>query len=167
MTEQRDPPIENPPFVGGVNIVDIGDIRVARGMSRRPAAICRHRQMRYDPHERRIWCADCETDVHPFDAFVLVAESFHFAEQGIRRRQAALTEAEAHGLVALAAKAMDKAWRSRRQVPCCPACGQGLFPEDFKTGIQSFVGRSFGAKRRAAINKPVPGFAFDPTEGAP
>lgn len=64
-----DEPIEDQNYLSGLTVIDIGDIRVSRGMTRRPVSSCGHRRMAYDPKERRIWCKDCEKDVDPFDAF--------------------------------------------------------------------------------------------------
>lgn len=146
--ENRTPPIQPLEYLAGVKVVDIGDLRVARGMTRRPASVCKHRGLTYDTHERRIWCADCEQNVGGFDAFILLVEQFHHANEDIKRRETRLAEAEAHKLRSLAAKELDKAWQSRRMVPACPHCHQGLFPEDFKNGIGARLGRDYAEARR-------------------
>lgn len=142
------PPIEPQEFLGGVKVVDIGDIRVARGLSRRPASSCHHRQLRYDAGERRIWCADCEQNIEAFDAFEMLVQQFARAAQEIKRRATELTEAETHQVRSLAARQLDLAWQKRRMVPACPSCGQGLFPEDFKDGIMSSLGREYAEAQR-------------------
>lgn len=156
-SDGKDPPIETANFIAGVNVVDIGDLRVARGLSRRPFSSCQHRQMSYDKDERRIWCRDCETNVEAFDAFLLIVEHFDSARKDIERRSADVKAAEEHALISLAAREVDKVWRGRRMVPLCPVCSSGLFPEDFKNG-SSASGRSYAAARRKAANRPVPGF---------
>ncbi|MEF2073507.1 hypothetical protein [Consotaella aegiceratis] len=142
-----DEPIEEPDFVGGVKVVDIGDIRVARGLTRRPASSCKHHRVNYDSRERRIWCKDCERDVDAFDAFLLLVEYFDREKARLDSREQRLKEAEAFQARSIAAKEIDKAWRSRTMVPCCPACGQGLFPEDFKSGV-AMLGRDYAEARR-------------------
>jgi hypothetical protein len=79
-------PITPLDYLSGVKVVDIGDIRVARGMSRRPASSCEHKQLHYDKQERRIWCANCEQNVDPFDAFELIASHFYNETQKLNRR---------------------------------------------------------------------------------
>lgn len=148
----RDPPIEEPGFIGGVTVVDIGDVRVARGLTRRHQASCPHRHLVYDNNERRIWCSDCEKNVEPFDAFENIVDRFSQATAKLNKRETALLEAEAFQVKSLAAKEIDKAWRHRDMVPACPHCGHGLFPEDFKHGVFSMVGREYAvalAKRDA------------------
>lgn len=154
MTERR-PPIVPQDYLSGVKVVDIGDIRVARGMSRRPVSSCQHRQLHYDTAERRIWCADCETDVEPFDAFKMLVEHFHSAEEKLERRAQEIKAAEDHALISIAAKEIDKAWRSRKMVPACPHCRAPLFPEDFRNGIKATYGREYAEAmaRRATLEK--------------
>lgn len=152
--EHRDPRIEALDYIAGVKVVDIGDVRVARGMTRRPFNGCSHVKLIYDTRERRIWCEDCENNVEAFDAFTMLVERFHDAEQKIRRRQAALDEAEAAKLVSVAARQIDKAWRHRGAVPACPSCGLGLFPEDFKRGVTGMLSREYAtALRKRALEK--------------
>jgi hypothetical protein len=138
----RDPPIEELGFVGGVTIVDIGDIRVARGLTRRHHASCPHRNLVYDNSERRIWCKDCERDVEAFDAFEQIVSQYSGALSALERREVRLREAETFQVRSLAAKQIDKAWRHRKMVPACPHCKHGLFPENFKHGCD-MLGRDY------------------------
>ena len=49
-----DAPIEPQEYLSGPTVVDIGDLRVARGLSRRPFSGCAHHSLVYDNKERRI-----------------------------------------------------------------------------------------------------------------
>lgn len=141
-------PIEETEFRFGPNVVNIGDIRVARGLTRRPISSCTHRNMVYDTKERRVWCSDCEVTIESFDAFIFLVEQYHRARSDIEKRAQKVAEAEATSLRSLAARELDKAWSKRRMIPCCPSCGSGLFPEDFKRGVRSMVSREFAEARR-------------------
>lgn len=151
--EKNDPPIVEQEFVAGVRVVDIGDYRVARGMTRRAFTTCPHHRMVYDNQERRIWCKDCEKDVEGFDAFELLAKSFSRQTAILKAREEKVKEAEAHSIISLAAKVIDKAWRKKKMVPCCPHCQEGLFPEDFKDGA-AFVSKSYELEKQR--RKPTP-----------
>lgn len=142
------PPIDELNYLSGVTVVDIGDIRVSRGMTRRPASSCRHARLSYDPRERRIWCRDCEEDVEAFDAFEMIARQCSAALDDIARRKARLDELEAFQARSLAVKELDKAWRKKDMIPACPSCHQGLFPEDFKNGAFPMLGRDYADARR-------------------
>jgi hypothetical protein len=144
----KQPPIEPQDYLGGVTVVDIGDIRVARGMSRRPSSSCKHCRLHYDRQERRIWCSDCEQDIEAFDAFERIVEQFSDAERKLKTRASELSEAERFQIRTLAARQIDIAWRSRTMVPACPTCGCGLFPEDFKSGIKVKLGREYAEAQR-------------------
>lgn len=149
--DDKDPPIEPQEYVGGVRVVDIGDARVSRGMSRRPYASCSHRHLHYDSQERRVWCPDCEKNIDPFDAFTKLVEHFHQATGRLKRREAAIVDSESHTLISRAAKRVDEAWRSRTTAPGCPSCHEALLPEDFADGIKSRKSLELArAKRKAA-----------------
>ncbi len=149
MTDEsgKTPPIEPQPYLGGVTVIDFGDLRVARGLTRRPTRMCRHHAMRYDPRERRIWCADCETDVEAFDAFTLLIEHFDAVQKKARRMMDEAREAQSFQLRSIAAKQIDEKWRKRNMVPSCPHCRAGIWPEDVKR--MGLVGKEYDAARRA------------------
>lgn len=147
-----DEPIEDVNYLHGVTVVDIGDIRVSRGMTRRPHSSCSHRRMAYDPKERRIWCKDCERDVDAFDAFVILTEQYHGAYDRLKDEQQKLVEAKSFNIRSVAAKAVDEAWRKKKTVPACPHCSNGLFPEDFVNGV-GLIGREFALARRKVTKR--------------
>ena len=147
MTDKNDPPIEEREFIAGVRVVDIGDYRVSRGLSRRDKSSCGHYRMVYDEKERRVWCKDCECDVEGFDAFLLITTHFCNQTDKLKRREYDVEQAEKHNLINRAAKVIDKAWRKKRIVPCCPHCKEGLFPDDFKDGVTS-MGKSYALEER-------------------
>lgn len=128
-----DAPIEPGEFTHGVTVVDFGDARVARGMSRRPVSICKHTTLVYDTKERRIWCEDCQSTVEGFDAFLVLVEQFSDAQSIISRKNAEANAAQDHALHLIAAKNLEKHWRGRTMAVPCPHCGGGLLPEDFKS----------------------------------
>ncbi|ANC85485.1 hypothetical protein [Sphingomonas sp. NIC1] len=149
----RTPPIEPQSYLGGVTVIDFGDLRVARGMTRRPVRTCRHHGLRYDDRERRIWCSDCETDVEPFDAFKLLVEHFDGAQKKARRMLEEANEAQSFQLRSIAAKEIDQKWRKRNMVPACPHCRAGIWPEDVKR--MGLVGKEYDSARRARAADPA------------
>ena len=123
-------PIEPRDYISGVKVVDIGDIRVARGQTRVHAPACKHRNMVYDEAERRIYCRDCEQDVDAFDAFLLLIQRYDAAAKRINRLSREIDEAAKFHARSLAVKALDTEWRKRNSVPNCPHCNEALLPED-------------------------------------
>lgn len=128
-------PIEPKGFLYGVNVVDIGDLRVSRGMTRRPVSKCNHVNLVYDSTERRIWCSDCERDVDPFDAFEALVNRWNEALAGLEGRMRQVAEAESRTLRRRAAKVMDEAWSSRSMAPMCPHCAKAILAEDVVGGV--------------------------------
>lgn len=145
----KTPPIEKQEYIHGVKVVDFGDIRVSRGLSRRPYSGCNHLNLVYDQRERRVWCEDCETDVEPFDAFMGLVERHSTANAKLIEMQEEAHEASKFSLISRAAKAIDRHWRSRKMVPACPHCNAGIWPEDaLKMGS---VGKDFDKARREKL----------------
>lgn len=143
-------PIEPQNYIYGVKVVQIEDLRVARGLTRRPVSSCRHKQLVYDHNERRIWCSDCETEVEAFDAFLGLVERLSAANADLRRRSDALAQAETFQLRTRAAKRMDELWRSVKLAPCCPHCDAALLPEDMLGGLSQVSKELVKARRKRA-----------------
>lgn len=142
---EKTPPIVDPGFLHAT-VVDIGDIRVARGLSRRPVSSCKHKHVLYDEKERRVWCSDCETDVEAFDAFIGLVGQFDAAAKQAKRLIDEAHEASKFSLISRAAKAIDRQWRSKRMVPACPHCHAGIWPEDALH--MGCVGKEYDKARR-------------------
>src|SRR5699024_12202317 len=117
-----DAPIVPQDYASGVKVVDIGDIRVARGMTRRPISTCRHMNQVYCVKERRVWCKDCESDVEAFDAYKMLVNCVDAKIKNLHLREKAVNEAESKALRSRAAKVMDDEWRKVKTVPVCPDC---------------------------------------------
>ena len=75
-------------------LVVIGDVRIARGLTRRECSKCPHKHMVYDQNERRIWCEDCERAVEVFDALMQIVENLEgFTEKTEREEKGSTTTA--------------------------------------------------------------------------
>ena len=113
--EEKDPPIVPMDFCGGTTVVDIGDIRVQRGLSRRPFSACPHRGLTYDRKERRIWCKDCERDIFDaYDYFRMITGAQRDAaldEMGVEKKDRPKKKAEA--VAACTSKALAIGWLPR------------------------------------------------------
>lgn len=150
-----DAPIEPQEYLYGVKVVQIEDLRIARGMTRRPASTCRHKKLVYDDKERRVWCSDCEAEVEAFDAFVGIVEVFSAGMSSLKRRRSELDEAEKFQIRSRAAKVMDEAWRSTKMAPLCPHCMTAILPEDVAGGVASTSkALVIAARKRKTAAKP-------------
>lgn len=136
-------PIVPVQFTHGPNVVEIGDMRVARGMTRRPFSSCKHAKLTYDRTERRIRCDDCETEIEAFDAFISLVERWDFYQRKIDEYRSV----HDHTLLSRAAKAFDVQFRKHSTVPCCPHCNKAIFPEDVDAGL-SCMSKSLAMRQR-------------------
>ena len=125
-----DKPIEPMDYVGGVTVVDFGEYKVKRGRTKREFTMCPHLDMTYDPIERRVWCQDCEHEIEPFDAFEALVNTHSKAWSKIKREWEKVQFAVNKKLHLIAARKIEKDWRSRRWVPTCPHCDEAIFPQD-------------------------------------
>ena len=148
-----DTPIEPGHFIHGVDVVDIGDLRIARGLTRRPYESCRHKSMVYDTQERRVWCNDCEQEIEPFDAFKVITENMDSHMKRLIQRDQSLKEAETKAARSRAVKALDAIWRTKDQAPCCPHCKEGLLPEDMLGRLPRVSRELTRAKRKKQEGK--------------
>ena len=149
-----DTPIDPQDFTFGVKVVQIEDLRVARGMTRRPKSTCKHKALVYDDKERRVWCSDCETEVEAFDAFMGLVEVFSAGISSINRRRQELDDAEKFQIRSRAAKTMDEAWRSHKMAPLCPHCRNAILPEDVASGLAMTSKSLVTAARKRDAEKP-------------
>ncbi|WP_206611637.1 hypothetical protein [Bordetella avium] len=138
-------PIDPQEFTHGATVVDIGDLRVARGLTRRAWSTCKHHQLVYDTNERRVWCQDCENEVEPFDAFQQLVDAHHHLKAKAER----IRQDAAHTITSRAAKRMDEAWRSQKMAPCCPHCKAVILPQDVVDGL-SMTNKEWEVRRRTA-----------------
>lgn len=143
-----DKPVVPQEYKYGFKVVDIGDLRIARGQTRRPATACKHLKIVYDDQERRIWCQDCEQEVEAYDAFKGLAEFHHGAVAKLKRREEAVKEAESFQARSRAVKVMDEVWRSKTMAPMCPHCSEAILPEDVARGVKSTGKKMAQAKRQ-------------------
>lgn len=148
MAEARDPPIERRDFVTP-QVIDFGDVRVARGLSRRPFNNCPHTNLVYDRTERRVWCETCETTLESFDAFMVFVEYFQRMHNDAERKLKDAAEARAAVIHRIAARTLEATWRAKLAWPCVH-CHSGILPEDINGNA---VSRDIEVARRARRTK--------------
>lgn len=113
------------------NVYNIGEFRmkVESGYSWNEKH-CQHRHVTMKDTGEVVECDDCHKQI---SAYWLLKEYFSNYDQEWNKLVAfserLKTERE-HQLHLTAAIKVEKAWRSRSMVPCCPHCGVAIFPED-------------------------------------
>ncbi|MFT0167510.1 hypothetical protein ACLKMY_00580 [Paraburkholderia mimosarum] len=132
------------------NVIDIDELRVQRQLrhAMRPATDCRHKRIHLDDDGAIVRCADCGVQLEAYWTLTLFLEHYECALAKINARERRHAEAQARDLHLTAAQRVERAWRSRTMVPCCPHCGEGIRATD---GLgETSINRSIDDRRRAA-----------------
>lgn len=115
----------------------------------RKADECPHLNMVLVEDGHYIECEDCEAKLSPYWVLTRMLDRIYRRRQELDRRQAEVTELIQKNLNLLAARKVEKIWRSR-MLPCCPHCGAGIFPNE---GLgDSRVSREYELARRNRNN---------------
>ncbi|HFD3783363.1 TPA: hypothetical protein ACF4EW_002634 [Pseudomonas aeruginosa] len=135
------------------NVVEVGDFSIARKgrIDRYDRQKCRHLRVELNDHGETVICSDCGVQVSAYWALNMVAERLSAEWSKLQRAKKQLSEDKSANLHLVAARVVEKAWRKRDLVPCCPHCGEGISPTD---GFgNSLVSKRIDSARRAARAK--------------
>ena len=131
------------------NVIDIDALRVARksGYVRAPGE-CRHMHITLDDNGDIVKCDDCGVQLSAYWAITHFTEYYQRAIAKLTSAQKRLATAQEEGVHLLAARRVERAWRSRTMVPACPHCGEGIGPKDDFGG--TCINKAIYERRRAA-----------------
>lgn len=163
MADEQDGHLSNPlvedegsrPY--GSPVVDFADIRIAHGLPKFHAKVCKHSRLTYNRAQRRIWCSDCESSVDGFDAFMSVADHFQKMELAAQSKLQKAQEALDGTIVRRAARHLSRIWSGNQMAVSCPHCKGGLLPDDFENGGRSAWSRELELAKRAKASLPAGG----------
>lgn len=130
------------------NVVTIGDFNFERKRREflNENAKCQHKNIQLDSQGDIALCLDCKIQVSAFWVCQRIIEQFDTAQNKIKAGRKALDEAKAKDISLLAAKRVERAWRSRTMLPTCPHCHRGISPNDGFGG--SSTNKEFEKRRR-------------------
>lgn len=132
------------------NVIDIEGLRIQRQLKHaaRPSTECQHKRLTLDDLGSFVQCADCGVQLDAYWTLTFFLEHYERALTKINARERRHAEARERDLHLIAAQRVEKAWRSRTTVPCCPHCGEGIRATD---GLgDTCINRTFDDRRRAA-----------------
>lgn len=137
------------------NVVNIGDLRIRHLEKKKPwdkgKDRCKHYNLTFDDNGSIVTCDDCSMQVSPYWALQMMSDHYDQAMKALERARAVHKHELSGELHLIAAKKVEKAWRSRNMVPTCPHCSRGILPEDGLGG--SLTRREF----EVALRKNQPG----------
>jgi hypothetical protein len=132
------------------NVIDIEGLLVERQRQHasRPATACKHKRVKLDDDGCIVRCADCDLQLAAYWMLTEFLEHYELALAKINARERRHAEALVRDIHLTAAQRVEKAWRSRTMVPCCPHCGEGIRATD---GLgETMINRTIDDRRRAA-----------------
>ena len=115
-------------------IVDIGEYRFRSREKKRPwdrqDTRCDHRHLTLDDQGHIVRCEKCGEVVSAYWALDMLVHDLKRLQDNAERAKASAKEAESIHLHLIAAKKVEKVWRTKEMVPACPHCDRGILPED-------------------------------------
>ena len=133
------------------NVVDFGAFRISQREGKRSWSYrderCSHHHLTLDDNGHIVRCDDCKEVVSAYWAIQMLAEVYNKAVRKVDAARQQVAEDKAHNIHLTAAKRVEKVWRSKNMVPCCPHCGRGIRPDDGLGHTQ--INRSIDERIRA------------------
>lgn len=118
-----------------------------------PHAKCKHERSVIDERSGTLECRECGAYLSAFHVLVQIAREENRAWERVKSLRAEAEELKAWRPFLKAMKALERVWRGRRVLPCCPHCHRGLWAEEFGA---SAVGVRHEIERRKALGIAVP-----------
>lgn len=115
-----------------IKVISIGNWKLQHASKHwtRPLAECDHKHVELDSHGDIVRCVKCKTQVSAFWALSMLAECYDKEFGKLQAGRSSLEKAKESGLHLLAARKVEKVWRSRTDAPACPHCGRGILAKD-------------------------------------
>ena len=108
------------------DVIDFSGVTIGKKYNDR----CNHNRLLVDDSNRTIECGDCGAFIDPFSAFMIVMKKIDITYKRIAIKQELLNSAINENAGTIAAKLVEKSWRSKTMVPACPHCNNGILSSD-------------------------------------
>jgi hypothetical protein len=128
------------------NVISLTD---ALSVRRHKEVKCKHRRFEVDAANKVVSCKDCGSEVSAYDALLIMAENREYIQErydALVASRKALTGWKPH---LLAVRELERVWRSRDMLPCCPHCGRGVEAGELN---RSHINRKFSHLAAAEAN---------------
>jgi hypothetical protein len=134
-------------------VVSLEGWRKRREREKAKESPCTHERYILDVEHGTVNCAECDAPVSAFFALKKIAFRESQAFQKLHSMNAEIAAITARRSWLSAVKTLDRIWRGKKMLPCCPHCNRGLFAEDFR---HAAVGVEYEKARRAKEGTRVP-----------
>lgn len=109
---------------------------------------CPHKNLTLDDNGEIVTCDDCNRQIGAYWAVRHITELWSQHSRTMERRAAEINKQITENVSLLAARRVERAWRSRKMVPVCPHCHEPIFAEDGFGG--SSIDKQIAKRRRDA-----------------
>ena len=134
------------------DVIQLADWRVRKiadslGVDfRRQPGECAHLNMAMVEDGQFVRCEDCKAQLAPYWVLGRMLAAYRESWEDIEHKREQHRRSVMADITLSAALAVQKAWRKRRMVPCCPHCFRGIFAAD---GFgDSMVSKDFELEQR-------------------
>lgn len=108
----------------------IETIRINRNMDKR--CKCTDRTFVVDPHNRSVYCGKCGAWIEPYEAIEEIATYYERLNDEVERLLEQRRQIMNYKPWLLIFRQLEKAYRSKKMLPCCPNCNQAFYFEEIK-----------------------------------
>lgn len=122
-------------------IVDIDQIRINRNIDKK--CKCLNRSFVLDTTNETVHCGDCGVEVNAYDAMLEMANGANRLKDQVERLLEQRKQILDYKPWLLTIRSLEKQYRGKKMLPCCPRCEEPFYFEEIKT----WVGRSFADAR--------------------
>ena len=135
------------------DIIQIGEWKLQHKHNHRyvEPGDCDHKHIELDARGDIVRCVKCGDQLSAFWALKMLSDEYNRALGKLQREREALEKAKEAETHLLAARKVEKVWRTRTMVPACPHCGAGILPEDGLGG--SRINREIELRRRSTAKQ--------------
>jgi len=113
------------------NVIEIGDFSFARASKRYGiGAGCHHQRMTLELDGEIVRCRDCKAQVTAWWALNLILQAYEREMSKLASNRAQIADERKQIIHLIAARKVERAWKSKDMVPTCPHCRRGILPTD-------------------------------------
>lgn len=138
------------------NVIKIGDFIFSqkhKSYRRFQKDECSHLHLILSDDGYHVRCKDCQLQLSAYWALQRLLDEHRRAIENLKIKKDEFEKLKSKDLSLIAAKKIEKVWRSRNYIPCCPHCGKGILLTD---GFgNSTMNKAIELRRRGAVHKPI------------
>ena len=114
-------------------VIDIEILRINRNIGKR--CKCHKRRFIIDPNNRSVYCEECGAWVDPYEAIEEMARNYERLHNNVAALLEQARQIANYKPWLTVFKSMEKLYRKKEMLPCCPGCSEPFRFEDIKLWV--------------------------------